>query len=468
MRIAIIGTGYVGLVVGAGFADFGNHVSCVDIDADRVARLRRGELPIHEPGLDALVARNVAAGRLDFTASTAAGVAGAEVVFLAVPTPSDATGAGDLSYVDAAVHAVAAAVTGPTLVVTKSTVPVGTAARVRELLRRVARFPCAVAANPEFLKEGAAVADFMRPDRVVIGVDDPDSERRLRGLYAAVMRTDDRLHVMDVASAELAKYAANGMLALRIAYMNELAGLADAVGADIEPVRRALGADPRIGRHFLFPGPGYGGSCLPKDVRALAHMGRVAGRPQEIIEAVDRANTARRLALGPEVAALCGGDVAGKRVALWGLAFKAETDDIRESPALPLIEWLRDHGAVVVGFDPAAMPAVRARLGDAVHYATDEYAAADGADALVVLVEWKQFRSPDFARLGQRMRGRVVLDTRNLWDPAELVARGFTYRGVGRAASIDTADRLGGGASIAAGGWPRPAPWASGAANLDA
>ncbi len=432
MRIAVIGTGYVGLVVGAGFSDFGNHVTCVDIDATRIARLQAGVIPIHEPGLDALVARNVAAGRLEFTTSTADGVAGAEVVFLAVPTPSDVTGAGDLRYVDEAATAVARAVTRPTLIVTKSTVPVGTAARVAAILATHARFPCAVAANPEFLKEGAAVADFMRPDRVVLGVDDAHSERVLRNLYAAVIRTDDRVHVMDVTSAELTKYAANGMLAVRIAFMNELASLAEAVGADIEPVRRALGADPRIGRHFLFPGPGYGGSCLPKDVRALAFMGRAAGRPLQIVEAADRANTDRRRALGPQVAALCGGDVAGKRIAIWGLAFKAETDDVRESPALPLIGWLREQRATVVGYDPAAMPTLRALIGDDITYAADEYAAAVGADALVVLVEWKQFRSPDFRRLADTMACPAVLDARNLWDPIDLEARGFDYRGVGR------------------------------------
>ena len=433
MRIAVIGTGYVGLVVGAGFSDFGNHVTCVDVDAARVAALLAGRIPIHEPGLDALVARNVAAGRLTFTTSTADGVAGAEVVFLAVPTPSDALGAGDLRYVEEAAAAVGRAVTGPTLVVTKSTVPVGTAAQVRAILARTAAFPCRVASNPEFLKEGAAVADFMRPDRVVIGVDDPASERTLRGLYAAVMRTDDRLHVMDVASAELTKYAANGMLAVRIAFMNDLATLATAVGADIEPVRRALGADPRIGRHFLFPGPGFGGSCLPKDVRALAHMGRTAGCPQQLVEAADRANVARRRSLGREVDALCGGELAGKRIALWGLAFKAETDDVRESPALPLIGYLRERGAAVIGFDPAAMPTLRAVIGDDIAYAPDEYAAAAGAHALVVLTEWKQFRSPDFRRLAATMAAPVVFDARNLWDPSELAARGFTYRGVGRA-----------------------------------
>ncbi|MCA9679231.1 MAG: UDP-glucose/GDP-mannose dehydrogenase family protein [Kofleriaceae bacterium] len=432
MKLAVIGTGYVGLVVGAGFSDFGNHVTCVDIDADRVARLTRGEIPIHEPGLDALVARNVAAGRLAFTTETAAAVAGAEVVFLAVPTPPDARGAADLRYVDDAVAAVARAVTGFTVVVTKSTVPVGTAARVRAQLAAEARHDTVVAANPEFLKEGAAVADFMRPDRVVLGVDDPRAERVLRALYAAVVRTDDRVHVMDIASAELTKYAANAMLAVRISFMNELAGLAEVLGGDIEPIRRALGADPRIGRHFLFPGPGYGGSCLPKDVRALAHAASAAGQPLEIVEAADLANQRQRGSLAPRLAALCGGSLRGKRIALWGLAFKAETDDVRETAALPLIGQLRELGATVVAYDPAAMTTMRALIGDDIAYAADEYAAAAGADALVVVTDWKQFRSPDFRRLRRDMAAPVVFDTRNLWDPEDLRARGFTYRGVGR------------------------------------
>ncbi|MEZ4404686.1 MAG: UDP-glucose/GDP-mannose dehydrogenase family protein [Kofleriaceae bacterium] len=432
MRLAVIGTGYVGLVVGAGFSDFGNHVTAVDLDHARIQRLRAGEIPIHEPGLAELVARNVAAGRLAFTTSTADAVGGADVVFLAVPTPPDAKGAADLGYVDRAAAEVARATTGPTIVVNKSTVPVGAAARVQAILEAHSAHRCVVASNPEFLKEGAAVADFMRPDRVVVGVDDPGAERVLRALYAAVVRTDDRIHVMDVASAELTKYAANAMLAVRISFMNELAALAETVGADIEPVRKALGADPRIGRHFLFPGPGFGGSCLPKDIRALAHAARVAGQPLEVVEAAERANLRRRGSLGPTVEALCGGSVVGKRIAVWGLAFKAETDDVRETAALPLIGWLREHGATVVGFDPAATATMRALVGDDLEYAPDEYAAATGADALVVLVEWKQFRSPDFRRLAAVMKTPLVLDTRNLWDPALLRERGFTYRGVGR------------------------------------
>jgi UDPglucose 6-dehydrogenase len=431
MQLAVIGTGYVGLVVGAGFADHGNHVTCVDIDVDRIARLERGEIPIHEPGLDALVARNHTAGRLAFTTDTALAVARAEVVFLAVPTPPDARGAADLSYVEDAARTVARAVSGFTVIVMKSTVPVGTAARVRAICAQHARHECVVTSNPEFLKEGAAVRDFMRPDRVVLGVDDARAERVLRNLYAAILRTDDRIHVMDVASAELTKYAANAMLAVRISFMNEMAGLAERLGADIEPIRRALGADPRIGRHFLFPGPGFGGSCLPKDVRALAASARDAGIALRVVEAAEAANQHQRASLGDHLAQLCG-ELAGRRVALWGLAFKAETDDVRETPALPLIGYLRERGATVVGYDPAAMHTMRALVGDDLEYAADEYAAARGADALVVMTDWKQFRSPDFRRLAREMSRPVVLDARNLWDPQDLRARGFAYRGIGR------------------------------------
>ncbi|MBX3155118.1 MAG: UDP-glucose/GDP-mannose dehydrogenase family protein [Deltaproteobacteria bacterium] len=432
MRIAVIGTGYVGLTIGAGFAELGNHVTCVDTDPERIRALAAGHLPIHEPGLEELVARNRAAGRLAFTPSAGEAVPRANVVFLAVPTPSDADGGVDLGAVEAAAREVGRWLAADTLVVTKSTVPVGTTARVREAIAKVTRVPFGVASNPEFLKEGAAVADFMRPDRVVIGVDDPRAEHLLRGLYAAVLRIDERIHVMDIASAELTKYAANAMLAIRVAAINELARLAEELGADIEPIRRALGADPRIGRHFLFPGPGYGGSCLPKDVRALVRIARDAGLPLDLVDAARRANERHRAALGPIVAELVGGDVRDARVAVWGLAFKADTDDVRETPALPMIGWLCERGARVAGYDPAAMDAMRGKLGDAIEYAADEYAAAAGADALVVLTEWKQFRSPDFERLAATMRRRVVFDARNLWDPDALRARGFSYRGVGR------------------------------------
>jgi UDPglucose 6-dehydrogenase len=433
VRIAVIGTGYVGLTIGAGFAEFGNHVTCVDTDLSRIESLTCNRVPIHEPGLDELVARNAAAGRLMFTPHAREAVPRARVVFLAVPTPSHASGAVDLSAVEAAVAEVGKWLADDTLVVTKSTVPVGTTERVRAILREVTPVRFTVASNPEFLKEGAAVADFMSPDRVVIGVDDPVAERTLRALYAAVMRIDERVHVMDIASAELTKYAANAMLAVRVAAINELARLAERVGADIEPVRRALGADPRIGRQFLFPGPGFGGSCLPKDVRALVALAHEAGEPLLVVDAARRANDLHRAALGPTVGALLRGEPRGARVAVWGLAFKANTDDVRETPALPLIEWLCERGASVVGYDPAAMETLRARIGGAIELAADEYAAATGADVLVVLTEWKQFRSPDFERLAATMRRRIVFDARNLWDPEVVRAHGFIYRGVGRA-----------------------------------
>jgi UDPglucose 6-dehydrogenase len=436
MKLAIIGTGYVGLVAGAGFADFGNDVTCVDLDEERIARLRRGEIPIHEPGLAELVRENLDAGRLVFTTQVADAVEGAEVVVLAVGTPQgEDSGAPDLRFVDAAARDVGRALTGFAVIVTKSTVAVGTAARIRAIIATETRHPFAVASNPEFLKEGDAVNDFMKPDRVVLGVDDERAARTLRALYAPFVRTNDRVMIMDVASAELTKYAANSMLAVRISFMNEMALLAERVGADIEQVRKAIGADPRIGPKFLFPGPGFGGSCFPKDIRALAHTARAQGLALEVVEAANRANERQKRVLGARIVAHFGGALEGKRIAVWGLSFKPETDDIRESPALALIADLRAAGAHVVGYDPAAMPNVRAQLGDAITYAPTMYAAAEGAHALVLVTEWKQFRGADMRRLGDLMASRVIFDGRNIWDPAALGELGFAYQAIGRAAT---------------------------------
>jgi UDPglucose 6-dehydrogenase len=433
MRLAVIGTGYVGLVAGAGFSDFGNDVVCVDLDAARVERLRRGEIPIHEPQLEDLVQRNLAAGRLSFTTSTAEAVPGADVVILAVGTPqSEDDGSADLRFIEAAAAQVASALTGFAVVVTKSTVPVGTADRIREILSAGTKQPFAVASNPEFLKEGDAVNDFMKPDRVILGVDEERAARTLRSLYSPFVRTNDRIMVMDVRSAELTKYAANSMLAVRISFMNELALLAEKVGADIEQVRKGMSTDPRIGNKFLFPGPGFGGSCFPKDIRALSHTARLNGHQLEIVDAAERANRRQKRVLGERIRGAFGGSLSGRRIAIWGLAFKPETDDIRESPALQLCSDLLEAGAAVVGYDPVAMDNVRAQLGDRIELASDMYAAAKGADALALVTEWKQFRGADFRRLKDQMANPQLFDGRNIWDPGALRDLGFTYHAIGR------------------------------------
>ncbi|HET9623311.1 MAG TPA: UDP-glucose/GDP-mannose dehydrogenase family protein [Kofleriaceae bacterium] len=431
MKIAIIGTGYVGLVTGAGFSDFGHDVTCVDVNEARIAGLQRGELPFHEPKLPELVHRNTALGRLHFTTSTRDAVAGAAVVFIAVGTPQGSDGAADLDFVLEAAREIGRAITGFTVVVTKSTVPVGTAERVQRAIASETDRPFAVASNPEFLKEGDAVQDFLCPARVVIGADDPRAAELLRSLYRDMLRTSDRVMVMDIRSAELTKYAANAMLATRISFMNELSRLAEVVGADIEEIRRGIGADPRIGPKFLFAGMGFGGSCFPKDLQALIHTGRTHDVSLSIIEAVDHANQRQKHALGKRVIAHFG-SLVGRRIAIWGLAFKPRTDDIRESPALTLIEQLRAAGAAVVGYDPVAGPNIRAQLGDAIELAPDPYAAAAGADAVVLVTEWHELRHPDLARLQQTMRSHVLFDGRNVWPADEARRAGFTYHAIGR------------------------------------
>jgi UDPglucose 6-dehydrogenase len=431
MRLCVIGTGYVGLVAGAGFADFGNDVICADVDRGKIERLRRGEIPIFEPGLDELVASNVKKGRLQFTDDVAKAVAGAEIVIIAVGTPQGEDGSADLSHVLRAAEQVAHAMTGYALVVTKSTVPVGTADRIREVMRKHCRHEFSVASNPEFLKEGDSVNDFMKPNRVVVGTDDERARDLLRALYAPIVRTNDRLQIMDTRSAELTKYAANAMLATRISFMNELANLADQVGADIERVRRALGADPRIGPNFLFPGIGFGGSCFPKDLQALLRTAHDAGEPLGIVAAADAANTRQKTLLVEKMKRHFG-ELAGKRFGVWGLAFKPGTDDIREAPALVIIDRLLEAGASVAAHDPAAMDNVRARYGERVALHPDMYAAAEKCDALVLVTEWHDFRRPNFARLKSLLRSPVLFDGRNIWDPAELRGLGFAYYGIGR------------------------------------
>jgi UDPglucose 6-dehydrogenase len=433
VKIAVIGTGYVGLVAGAGFSDFGNDVICVDIEVDRVARLQRGEIPIYEPGLEELVQRNTEARRLAFTTNTAEAVAGADAVFLAVGTPTaDGSDAADLRWLLRAAGDVGEALTGWAVIATKSTVPVGTADQVRKAVADRTGHLFAVASNPEFLKEGDAVNDFMKPARVILGVDDSRAEEVLRNLYAPFVRTNDRVQVMDIRSAELTKYAANALLAARISFMNEVALLAEATGADIELVRRGVGSDPRIGPKFLFAGPGFGGSCFPKDVRALRHTGREHGIELAIVDATFVANERQKRVLGNKIIGHFGGDLAGKRIAIWGLAFKPETDDIREAPALVTIEQILAAGGEVVAFDPAAIDNAKRQLGTSIVYASDMYAAANGADGLVNVTEWHSFRRPDFKRLHAEMRGRVLFDGRNIWNPRELRKMDFAYYGIGR------------------------------------
>jgi UDPglucose 6-dehydrogenase len=432
MKICVIGTGYVGLVAGAGFADMGNDVVCCDIDASKIEGLKRGVMPIYEPGLDKLVVNNSAEGRLTFTTDIASGVAGAEVILLAVGTPPGPDGSADLQYIFKAAEQVAAALNGWAVIVTKSTVPVGTGDKIEAIVKQRTKFEFAVASNPEFLKEGDAVNDFMKPDRIVIGADDKRAIDALRTLYAPFTRTHDRMLVMERRSAELTKYAANSMLATRISFMNDLANLCERLGADIEQVRRGMGSDNRIGPKFLFAGPGFGGSCFPKDLRAAISTGREYDYKLEILDAVVAVNERQKRRLGEKVLAHFKGDLKGKQIAVWGLAFKPGTDDIREAPALVLIDQLLAAGAKVTGTDPVAMEAVRKQLGDRISYEESNYECARGADALVLVTEWHEFRRPSFDRLKSIMRQPVLFDGRNIWPPADVRAAGFTYYAMGR------------------------------------
>jgi len=432
MRIAVVGTGYVGLVTGTCFADSGNSVTCIDINADKVARLRRGEIPIYEPGLADLVNRNTRAGRLSFTTDTAAAVAGAEIVFLAVGTPPAADGSADLTALWSVVDAIAPHLPPEAIVVTKSTVPVGTCAGIEQrLLARTGR-PCRVASNPEFLKEGAAIDDFQKPDRVVVGVRTADVGERLRSLYAPFLRTENPFLVMSPESSEMTKYVANALLATKISFINEVANLCERMEADIDDVRRGIGHDSRIGFAFLFPGAGYGGSCFPKDVQALASMARDKGVQPRILAAVHETNLAQKQVLGAKVATHFGGRLAGRQIAIWGLAFKPRTDDVRDAPAIDLIDRLLAADARLTVFDPEAMPNVKAIYGDRIRYATGPMEALDGAECLVIVTEWGDFRRPDFDDMARRMKDRVIIDGRNLYASADMRSRGFTYLSIGK------------------------------------
>ncbi len=439
MKLSVIGTGYVGLVTGACLADVGNDVLCIDVDTQKIQRLRQGEIPIHEPGLNDVVSRGVAAGRLRFSASYVDAVKHANVIFIAVGTPSGEDGSADLSHVLSCAHELGRLIDSDSLVILKSTVPVGTNDRVRaalkqELESRGSRVQVATASNPEFLKEGFAVDDFMRPDRVIIGVSDIASAETLRTLYAPFNRNRDRLLVMDVRSAEFSKYAANAMLAVRISFMNEMANLADKLGVDIERVRHGIGSDPRIGPHFLYAGVGFGGSCFPKDLRALIHTAEQGGEPSDLLRAAVLVNRRQQRVLFEKMRQLFGGSLEGKVIALWGLSFKANTDDMREAPSLALIEALTTAGATVRAYDPVAIPTARALCKDnqRVHLAESARTAVETADALAVVTEWLEFRSPDFDWLARTLRHRAVFDGRNLYDPVTVARAGLRYFGIGR------------------------------------
>ncbi len=435
MKVSVIGSGYVGLVTGACLAEVGNQVLCLDVDPAKIALLQGGGVPIYEPGLEDMIRRNAAAGRLSFTTDVAAAARFGEIQFIAVGTPPDEDGSADLQYVLAAARGIARHIERPTVVVDKSTVPVGTADRVRDamaatLAERGADIAFSVVSNPEFLKEGAAIDDFMRPDRIVVGVDDAHAAELMRRLYLPFQRNHERLIVMDVRSAELTKYAANAMLATRISFMNELATL----GADIEKVRQGIGSDPRIGYHFLYPGCGYGGSCFPKDVKALARTADEHGLPLRVISAVEAANDAQKRRLADKIIARFGADLTGRCFALWGLAFKPNTDDMREAPSLTLIDALLARGATVAAYDPVARDeAARVLAGrPGIRFADSMQSALDGADALAIVTEWKEFRSPDFADLKARLRTPAIFDGRNMYDPASVREAGLEYHAIGR------------------------------------
>jgi UDPglucose 6-dehydrogenase len=432
MKICVIGTGYVGLVAGAGFSDMGNEVTCCDIDESKIAMLKRGQIPIYEPGLEKLVAHNVREERLLFTTDVAAGVAGAEVILLAVGTPPRADGAADLQYIFKAAETAAKALTGWAVLVTKSTVPVGTGDKIEALCRQHAKHDFAVASNPEFLKEGDALSDFMKPDRVIIGTSDKRAISTLEGLYKPFTKSNDRILIMDRRSAELTKYAANSMLATRISFMNDLANLCEVLGADIELVRMGMGSDGRIGTKFLYAGAGFGGSCFPKDLRAAISTAVEAGTKLEILDAVVAVNERQKHRLGQKIINHFGGNLAGKKIAVWGLSFKPGTDDIREAPALVLIEDMLRAGAKVSATDPVAIAATRAILGERIELDESHHKCAEGADALALVTEWHEFRRPNLQKLRGMMRHPVVFDGRNVWDPEEMRSAGFTYYGMGR------------------------------------
>jgi UDPglucose 6-dehydrogenase len=435
LKIAVIGTGYVGLVAGACLSETGNDVVCADIDERKISGLNNGVIPIYEPGLEPLIESNLAAGRLTFTTDVAAAVRASDIIFIAVGTPPGEDGSADLQHVLAVANTIGEAMNGEKIVITKSTVPVGTARLVREAIEKKAQHPVHVCSNPEFLKEGAAVEDFMKPDRVVLGVDSEYAAEVLRDLYSPFVRTGASILIMDVPAAEITKYAANSMLATRISFMNMIARLCEVAGADVDAVRRGVGSDGRIGPSFLFPGIGYGGSCFPKDVKALVRTMNEMGVDASILEAVEDLNESQKQTLLQRLTGRLGDKLDGKVFAVWGLAFKPNTDDMREAPSIVTIEGLLKRGARVVAHDPVAMDEARHHFGDRIDYVKTNYDALNGADALVIHTEWHPYRHPDFARMREAMAQPIIFDGRNLYDPDGVAEEGFEYHSIGRRAS---------------------------------
>ncbi|MCB9876770.1 MAG: UDP-glucose/GDP-mannose dehydrogenase family protein [Planctomycetes bacterium] len=435
MKIAVVGTGYVGLVTGSCLADVGMDVTCVDVDQKKIANLNKGVLPIYEPGLEDIVERNTAAGRLKFTTKLTDAIQGAEAAFIAVGTPPGEDGSADLRYVLAVAREIGETMADYLVVITKSTVPVGTAEKVKKelaaaLAARGANIPFDVASNPEFLKEGAAIEDFQKPDRIVCGVESERAQEVLARIYKPFTLNGHHVYFMDVPSAEMTKYAANAMLATKISFMNDIANLCELLGADVNAVRKGIGSDSRIGNRFIYPGIGYGGSCFPKDVKALVRTGRESGYELRILQSVEDVNEAQKHVLFTKVKKHFG-DLKGKHFAMWGLSFKPETDDMREAPALVICEQLIAAGATVTAYDPVAMPECKHMIGDKIGYADDAYAALHGADALLLVTEWREFRVPDWSRVKKALRSPVVFDGRNIYSGDELIELGFAYRGIG-------------------------------------
>ena len=436
MKICVIGTGYVGLVAGTCFAESGNEVSCVDIDENKVARLNAGEVPIYEPGLDELIQRNVTEGRLTFSTDVVSAVRESLVCFIAVGTPQgEHDGAPDMRYVHQAARDVGKAMDGYRIIVTKSTVPVGTAAALRKILAETTSHPFDVVSNPEFMKEGAAIEDFLKPDRVVIGTSSEKAGEIMKDLYSPFVRGGAPILVMDNASAEMTKYAANSLLAVKISFINEIANLCERVGADVSAVRQGIGTDRRLGMHFLYPGLGYGGSCFPKDVRAIIHTATEAGLEFPLLRSVDEINNRQKLRLFEKLSAHYDGKLSGLTIAIWGLAFKPRTDDMREAPSIGLVNDLLAAGCKVKVHDPEAMEVAKAVFKDSVEFCGKNYDALDGADALCVVTEWNEFRHPDFDRMKSLLKAPVIFDGRNLWEPRDMQGRGFTYYAIGRSAA---------------------------------
>ena len=431
-KIAVVGTGYVGLVTGTCFAETGNQVICIDIDADKVEKMKNGIIPIYEPNLDTIFERNISAKRLSFTTSLEEGIKDAEIIFLALPTPPGEDGSADLSYILGVAEQLGKLITEFKVIVDKSTVPVGTAEKVHAVIAKNAQVDFAVVSNPEFLREGFAVSDFMKPDRVIIGTRDERARKVMESLYRPFVRQGNPIYFMDEKSAELTKYAANSFLATKITFMNEVANFCELVGADVDQVRVGIGSDSRIGKRFLFPGIGYGGSCFPKDVQALVKSGEDLNFKFEVLSAVLKVNHEQKTILFPKIKNFFRGDLSGKKIAVWGLAFKPDTDDIREAPALFMIEALLDAGANISAYDPEALPNVKNSLGAKIEYASDEYSALSGADALLICTEWGIFRNPDFIRMKSLMKDAVLFDGRNLFEIGEMNDKGFYYCSIGR------------------------------------